>query len=93
ICEITSITNAQNYTYWADEPLYRHLENNDNWAIDDRKYYLKRRAFEIVADQTGKIFNPDKVLTIVWARRFAGYKRADFLTTDLARFEKLISNT
>jgi len=93
ICEITSITNAQNYTYWADEPLYRHLDNNDNWAIDDRKYYLKKRAFEIVADQTGKLFNPDKVLTIVWARRFAGYKRADFLTTDLARFERLLSNT
>ncbi|MFX8685057.1 hypothetical protein ABTM63_19935, partial [Acinetobacter baumannii] len=46
ICDITSITNAQNYTYWADEPLYRHLESGDNWAIDDRKWYLKKRAFE-----------------------------------------------
>jgi starch phosphorylase len=32
------------------------------------------------------------VLTIVWARRFAGYKRADFLSWDLERFEKLLSN-
>ena len=91
VCEITSITNAQNFTYWADETLYRHFDADNNWAIDDRKWYLKKRVFEIVADQTGKIFDP-KVLTIVWARRFAGYKSADMLTWDLERFEKLINN-
>ena len=91
ICEITSITNAQNYTYWADEPLYRHFDAGNNWAMDDRKWYLKKRAFEIVADQTGKIFDP-KVLTIVWSRRFAGYKRADMLTWDMERFERLLNN-
>lgn len=53
---------------------------------------FEKRAFEIVADQTGKIFNPD-VFTIVWARRFAGYKRAGLITTAEARFEKLLSNT
>ncbi|MFY8091499.1 MAG: alpha-glucan family phosphorylase [Chitinophagaceae bacterium] len=92
ICPITSITNAQNYSYWADEPLYRFLDNNNDDGIDDRKWYLKKRAFETVADQTGKIFDPN-VLTIVWARRFAGYKRADFLTRDMERFEKMITNT
>ncbi|MCA6441678.1 MAG: alpha-glucan family phosphorylase [Chitinophagaceae bacterium] len=92
ICDITSITNAQNYTYWADEPLYRHLESGDNWAIDDRKWYLKKRAFETVADQTGKLLDPT-IFTIVWARRFAGYKRADMLTYDMDRFEKLVHDT
>ena len=92
ICEITSITNAQNFTYWADEPLYRHFDANNNWAMDDRKWYLKKRAFEIVADQTGKIFDPN-VLTIIWARRFAGYKRADMLTYDMQRFERMLNNT
>ena len=53
--------------------------------------FERKGAFEIVADQTGKQFDP-KVLTIVWARRFAGYKRADFLSWDLERFEKLLSN-
>ncbi|MBS1578926.1 MAG: alpha-glucan family phosphorylase [Bacteroidetes bacterium] len=91
ICPITSITNAQNYSYWADEPLYRYLDTGNDWGIDDRKQYLKKRAFEIVADQTGKLFDP-KILTIIWARRFAGYKRADMLTYDMARFEKLLSN-
>jgi len=68
------------------------MEDQNDWGFDDRKKYLKKRAFEIVADQTGKIFDPE-VLTIVWARRYAGYKRADMLTYDMERFEKLVSNT
>ncbi|WP_288071668.1 alpha-glucan family phosphorylase [Hydrotalea sp.] len=91
ICEIIHITNAQNWRYWADKQLYKAMEEGNDLAFDDRKNYLKKRAFEIVADQTGKLFDPN-VLTIVWARRFAGYKRADFLTQDLERFEKLINS-
>ncbi|MBN9295692.1 MAG: alpha-glucan family phosphorylase [Filimonas sp.] len=92
ICPIISITNAQNWNYWADKQLYRAMEENSDFTFDDRKKHLKKRAFEIVADQTGKIFDPN-VLTIVWARRFAGYKRPDFLTTDKDKFEKLLSDT
>ena len=92
ICPIISITNAQNWRYWADKQLYKFMEAGDDYGIDDRKKYLKKRAFEIVADQTGKLFNPD-VFTIVWARRFAGYKRAGLITSDEQRFEKLLSNT
>ena len=91
ICEIKAITNAQNWKYWADKQLYRAKEEgSDNW-FDDRKQYLKKRAFEIVSDQTGKLMDP-RVLTIVWARRFAGYKRADLITRDHARFEGLLNN-
>lgn len=92
ICPILSITNAQSWSYWADKQLYRFMEAGDNFGLDDRKKYLKKRAFEIVADQTGKLFNPD-VFTIVWARRFAGYKRAALLTRDEKRFEQLLSNS
>ncbi|NOT52279.1 MAG: alpha-glucan family phosphorylase [Chitinophagaceae bacterium] len=92
ICPIISITNAQNWKYWADKQLYKFLEAGDDYGIDDRKKYLKKRAFEIVADQTGKIFSPD-IFTIVWARRFAGYKRAGLLTTDEERFDKLMNNS
>lgn len=91
ICPIISITNAQNYHYWADKQMYRFKEEGNDLAFDDRKKHLKKRAFEIVADQTGKIFDPN-VLTIVWARRFAGYKRAELITRDLERFNKLTSN-
>lgn len=91
ICPIISITNAQNWRYWADKQLYRFMEAGDDYGIDDRKKYLKKRAFEIVADQTGKLFDPE-VFTIVWARRFAGYKRAGLVTTDEDRFEALLNN-
>ncbi|RYY10314.1 MAG: alpha-glucan family phosphorylase, partial [Chitinophagaceae bacterium] len=46
ICPIISITNAQNYRYWADKQLYRFREAGDDYGIDDRKKYLKKRAFE-----------------------------------------------
>jgi len=91
-CPIISITNAQNWRYWADKQLYRFMEEGNDHMWDDRKRYLKHRAFEIVADQTGKQFNPD-VFTIVWARRFAGYKRADLITRDAERFTRLLENS
>lgn len=91
ICEIKSITNAQNWHYWADKQLYKFMDEKNEELFIDRKRYLKKRGMEIVADQTGKLFNPD-VFTIVWARRFAGYKRADLLTRDKERFEKLLNN-
>jgi starch phosphorylase len=92
ICPIISITNAQNYRYWADKQLYDKMEKADDFWWDDRKKYLKKRAFEIVADQTGKLFDPN-IFTLVWARRFAGYKRAELITRDIERFNRLTSNT
>lgn len=92
ICPILAITNAQNWRYWADKQLYRAKEDDNDDVFDDRKKWMKKRAFEVVADQTGKIFDPN-VFTIVWARRFAGYKRAGLITSDLKRFEALLSNT
>ena len=91
ICEIRSITNAQNWHYWADKQLYNNIDEKNTDAFVDRKRYLKKRAMEVVADNSGKQFNPD-ILTIVWARRFAGYKRAELITRDTARFEALLSN-
>jgi len=91
ICEIRAITNAQNWQYWADKQLYRFMEAHNEDGFKDRKRYLKKRAFDVVADQTGKLLNPD-VFTIVWARRFAGYKRAELLTRDEERFETLLNN-
>ena len=91
VCPIIHITNAQNWKYWADKQLYFAMDNQDQDRFIDRKRYLKKRALDRVADQTGKLLDPD-VLTIVWARRFAGYKRAELITRDKARFEALLSN-
>lgn len=92
ICEIKSITNAQEFKYWADKPLYDAKDESDDSLFDYRKRHLKKRTFKIVADQTGKLFDPN-VLTIVWARRFAGYKRADLLLADKERFRKMLENS
>jgi starch phosphorylase len=91
ICPILSITNAQNWRYWSDKLLYRSGEEGNDIVFDDRKKWMKKRAFEIVADQTGKIFD-QHVFTIVWARRFAGYKRAGLIASDKERFEALLNN-
>ncbi|MBN8786610.1 MAG: alpha-glucan family phosphorylase [Terrimonas sp.] len=91
ICSIIHITNSQNFRYWADKQLYYAAEENNEDNFIDRKWFLKKRSFDAVADQTGKLFDPN-VLTIVWARRFAGYKRADLITRDKQRFEALLSN-
>lgn len=91
ICDIISITNAQNWQYWADKTLYAQINEKNEKQFIDHKKTLKRNAIEVVADQTGKLLNPD-VFTIVWARRFAGYKRANLLTRDLDRFTALLNN-
>ncbi len=91
ICEIKAITNAQEFKYWSDKPLYDARDESDDISFDFRKKHLKKRFFKTVADQTGNLFDPN-VFTIVWARRFAGYKRADLLLHDKERFEKLLNN-
>lgn len=91
ICEITHITNSQNKNYWKDKKLEASLENNDDNALILRKKELKRALFKIVADQTGKLFD-EHVLTIVWARRFAGYKRADLIMRDMNQFIAMMAD-
>lgn len=92
ICEITHITNAQNKKYWADKGMEQARVNRDVEALRLRKKELKERLFRVVADQTGKLFKPD-VLTIVWARRFAGYKRPDLIIRDIALFRDMLINS
>jgi starch phosphorylase len=89
--EITFITNAQSRRFWSDKAMVTALDEHENYALIGRKKHLKRILFNEVADQTGKMFDPD-VLTIVWARRFAEYKRPGLLKHDFARFKKLMEN-
>lgn len=92
ICEITAITNAQNKTYWSDCELDKALEKDDDKALAERKKELKRNLFRLIANETGKLFD-ENVLTIVWARRFAAYKRANLLLADFNRFLKIAQNS
>lgn len=87
--EIIAITNAQNRRFWTDKALLAALDNHEDYALVARKKHLKRKLFNVVADQTGKVFSPN-ILTIVWARRFAEYKRPGLLKQDYERFANLL---
>ncbi|OGX85566.1 alpha-glucan family phosphorylase [Hymenobacter glacialis] len=92
ICPIIPITNSQNGAYWRDPQLAAALKSKDDAALLARKQELKKDLFKIVADQTGNIFDPE-VLTVVWARRFAGYKRADLILRHFDRFVQLATDS
>ncbi len=91
ICNIDAVTNAQNKKYWMDTELETALEKDNDKTLSARKKDLKYKLFRVVANQTGKLFDPN-VLTIVWARRFASYKRANLLLSDFDRFLKIVNN-
>lgn len=91
ICEIIHITNAQNKKYWGDLGMENARREKDIEMLRHRKRELKERLFREVADQTGKIFDPE-ILTIVWARRFAGYKRPDLVTRDIRMFREMLND-
>jgi len=90
-CDIIPITNSQNQKFWQDNQIEKAWKKKNTKAYKKRKLELKTELFNEVLNQTEKLFDPN-VLTFVWARRFAGYKRADLLLHDLKRFKKLISN-
>ena len=91
ISKIIPITNAQNQKFWQDETIAKAHKAKDVDLYKQRKTELKKVLFDEVLNQTVKLFDPN-VFTIVWARRFAGYKRADLLLHDIERFERLINN-
>ncbi|UXM84563.1 alpha-glucan family phosphorylase [Methanococcus aeolicus] len=90
-CEITYITNAQDKNYWQDPIIRNAAKNYDYDKLRDRKRELKELLFEEVADQTGKILDPD-IMTVVWARRFTEYKRPYLLLYDEDKLKKLLDD-
>jgi glycogen phosphorylase len=90
-CDIIYITNAQNFLYWHHSELYKALNDGDDTIFKNIKSKGKTNLFEIVADQCGEIYN-ENICTIVFAKRFAGYKRPDLFFHDMDRFHKLVTN-
>ena len=91
ICELTSITNAQNFKFWADTDMYNALHENNDDALRKRKLACKQILFEEVADQNGELYN-ENVFTLVFAKRFTSYKRPELLLHNMTRFHKMVSN-
>ena len=90
-CRLVPITNAQSYTYWSDAEMYNALKNNEDTALLKRKKQCKQLLFEEVADQNGEMYD-ENILTIVFAKRFGGYKRPELLLHNMDRFQQLVSN-
>jgi starch phosphorylase len=91
VCPIIPVSNAQNFTYWADHDMYQAIASNNMAGLQQIKARGKSDLFEVVADQTGEIYD-NKILTIIFAKRFAGYKRADLLFHDMERFNQIANN-
>jgi len=89
---IIAITNAQDAQYWANHAMYEALHAGDLTKLRELKLAAKRKLFEVVADQCGKLFD-EQILTIVVARRFAGYKRMNLLLHDWQKFQEIIHHT
>lgn len=90
-CNIIAITNAQNFLYWYNEAMYKAMQAGDDNAIQKIKSENKKALFEIVADQCGEIYD-ENICTIVFAKRFTGYKRPDIFFHDMDRFERFVTN-
>ncbi len=80
---------------WQDaaaDPVFwkkvRSIPNEKLWQIHGQ---LKERMLEEVYARSGVRLDPD-ALTLVWARRFATYKRPDLLFNDIERLKKLLWN-
>lgn len=85
-CPIIGITNAVLTDSWQDAEFAKITEPLE--AVK-RKGQLREELVEYVRSQTGTLLDKD-VLTIVWARRFADYKRAWLLFKDKERIKKLL---
>jgi len=68
------------------------MEAGDVDKLRTESTILKKRAFELVATKPGKLLDPT-VLTIVWARRFAKYKRPDLLNPKYGTIWCFVKNT
>jgi len=90
-CNLMSITNAQSFTFWADKFMYKCLNKGDDTKLVQRKKEGKKQLFEEIADQSGEMYD-ENIITIVFAKRFGGYKRPELLLHNLDRFERLVSN-
>lgn len=72
-----------------NEKLWRNLSKVPAERFWEIHTGLKKKMLKKVYEETGAKLEED-VLTVVWARRFATYKRPDLLFNDIERLKKLV---
>ena len=86
--EIVAITNGVHLPTWQDARIRDAAGSAERlWAVHRT---LKHELLAAVSERTGARLDPD-LLTIGFARRAAGYKRADLIFGDPARIEPLLA--
>jgi glycogen phosphorylase len=85
-CPIVAITNATNLKYWQD-PRVASARNAEQ--LLNAKAEMRKELVEYANKISGKNLDPN-VFTVVWARRFTEYKRADLIFRDLPRIKRLL---
>ncbi len=75
---IISITNGVNHDFWQ-LPEFRSASTEEE--LHSAKLLYKRKLIDYVRQATGKCFS-ESVPTVVWARRFAAYKRPKLIFHD-----------
>ncbi len=76
-------------TTTSDPKMWRALSKLSDADLWGTHMELKRKLLGKVYDETGVRLEED-VLTIVWARRFATYKRPDLLFNDIEKLKELV---
>jgi len=69
---------------WTLTPL--ELNDRDFWKRHEEN---RHHLFDLIRSQTGYDLDPE-ILTVVWARRMASYKRPELLVHDLKRLAQLV---
>jgi starch phosphorylase len=89
---LISVTNGVYRKRWqAKEFLNRSHELADADLMKIKRK-LRLDLFSYIESVSGKKLNPD-IATLVWSRRFAGYKRPFLLFSDLRRLTEILTHT
>lgn len=88
---LISITNGVYRKRWQAKELFLCPPTLSDAELCNIKRKLKMDLFDYIENVSGKRLNPD-ICTLVWARRFAGYKRPHLLFSDLKRLTTLLSS-
>src|SRR5258708_676022 len=89
--QLIPITNGVNRQRWALPQLsYKSMKLSDLelWKIHDQQ---RQQLIGKVQEYTGKKLDAD-ALTVVWAKRFASYKRLAVLFSNPERLAKIVAN-
>lgn len=88
---LMSITNGVNVSRWQSTLFESNLWKTKDETLSKIKKELRSELVSYVNEITGSKLSPD-ILTIVWARRFAGYKRPGLFFNNLSKLLALVSD-